>query len=48
MLVLLSVSFACVALNFWLITTRHYRLPLLVFVGAIVLVTLAFRKLPLQ
>jgi len=44
-LVLVSVSFACVALNYWLITTGHYRLPLLVFIGAIALIMLALRKL---
>lgn len=45
-LVLLSVSFTCVALNLWLITTRHYRLPLAVFVGAIVLIVVILPKLP--
>lgn len=45
-LILLFVSFACVGLNFWLVTTGHYRLPLLVFVAAVGLVVLAFRKLP--
>jgi RsiW-degrading membrane proteinase PrsW (M82 family) len=43
---LFSVSFACVALNFWLIKAGHYRLPLAVFVGAVALIVLAFRKLP--
>jgi hypothetical protein len=46
LLVLLFVSLACVALNFWLISTGHYRLPLFVFVGAIALITLTFRNLP--
>jgi uncharacterized membrane protein len=46
MLIVLSVSFVCVALNFWLVKTGHYRLPLFVFVGAVALITLAFRKLP--
>jgi hypothetical protein len=46
LLVLLSVSFVCVALNFWLVKTGHYRLPLFVFVGAVALIALAFRKLP--
>ncbi|HUO25804.1 MAG TPA: hypothetical protein VMU61_09060 [Candidatus Aquilonibacter sp.] len=45
-LALLSVSFACVALNFWLITTRHYRLPIFVFVAAIILIAIVLPKLP--
>jgi len=45
-LVLIGWSFACVALAFWVITTRHYRLPLLVFIGSVVGLTLIFRKLP--
>ena len=44
--VLLSVSFACVALNLWLIATAHYRLPVFVFGGAVLVIAFAFRKLP--
>jgi hypothetical protein len=45
-LFLLSVAFACVSLNVWLITTRHYRLPLFVFVATIILVAIILPKLP--
>jgi hypothetical protein len=45
-LFLLSIAFACVALNFWLITTRHYRLPLFVFIATIILVAIILPKLP--
>src|ERR1700693_6032197 len=42
----LSIAFACVALNFWLITTRHYRLPQFVFIATIILVAIILPKLP--
>jgi hypothetical protein len=45
-LFLLSTAFACVALNFWLIATRHYRLPLFVFIATIILVAIILPKLP--
>jgi hypothetical protein len=45
-LFLLSAAFACVALNFWLITTRHYRLPLFICVATIILVAVILPKLP--
>ena len=45
-IVLFSVSIACVAINFWLITTGHYRLPLFVFLGCVFLITFVLRRLP--
>jgi hypothetical protein len=45
-LFLLTTAFACVALNSWLITTRHYRLPLFVFVATIIVVAIILPKLP--
>jgi len=45
-MVLISMGFACVAINFWLITTGHYRLPLFVFLGCIFITPLILRKLP--
>jgi hypothetical protein len=45
-LALVSVSLACVALNFWLVTTHHYRLPLFVFATAIVLLVIILAKMP--
>ena len=44
--VLICGSLACVALNFWLATTGHYRLPLFVFAAFVLAITLVFRKLP--
>jgi hypothetical protein len=43
---LFSISFACAALNFWLVTTGHYRAPLFVFLGCVVITVLIFRILP--
>lgn len=45
-LILLTGSAACVGLNFWLVTTGYYRLPLFVFIAFILVVPLLFRKLP--
>ena len=45
-IVLLSVSIACVATNFWLITTGHYRAPLFVFLGCILISAIVLPKLP--
>jgi hypothetical protein len=44
--VLLSISVACVAINFWLITTGHYRAPLFVFLACILVAAMALPKLP--
>jgi len=44
--VLFGGSFACVAVNFWLIWTGHYRLPFFVLVACLVGVPLVVRKLP--
>ncbi len=45
-LVLISVSFACVALNFRLVTTHHYRLSLFVFATAIIFLAIIISKMP--
>jgi hypothetical protein len=44
--VLLCGSFAVVALNYRLVTTGHYRLPLFVFLAFVLAITFIFRKLP--
>ncbi len=46
MIVLFSLSFACVAINFWLVTTGHYRAPLFVFIAYMLTAVLMFRVLP--
>jgi hypothetical protein len=46
LIVLFGGGFACVAINFWLITTGHYRWPLVVLVAYLVGVPLVIRKLP--
>jgi len=46
LIVLFGGAFACLAINFWLITTRHYRWPLVVFVAYLVGVSVVIRKLP--
>jgi hypothetical protein len=46
LIVLLSVSFTCVAVNFWLVTSGHYRLPLFVFLGCILLIAYLLPRLP--
>ena len=45
-IVLLGSGFACVAINFWLITTGHYRWPLVVLIACLVGVPLVIRRLP--
>jgi hypothetical protein len=45
-IVFLGSAFACVAINFWLITTGHYRWPLVVLVLCLVGTPLIVRKLP--
>jgi hypothetical protein len=45
-IVLFGGAVACVAINFWLITTGHYRWPLVVLVAYLVGVPLVIRKLP--
>jgi hypothetical protein len=45
-IVLLSASIACVAINFWLITTGHYRAPLVVLLVCILGVATVLPKLP--
>lgn len=45
-IVLLSVSIACVGINFRLITTGHYRAPLLVFLAFGLVVVTLLPKLP--
>jgi len=44
-LVLICGSLACVTLDYWLVTTGHYRLPLFLFVAFVLAITLVFRKL---
>jgi hypothetical protein len=46
LIVLFGGAFVCVAVNFWLITTGHYRWPLVVLVAYLVGVPLVIRKLP--
>jgi hypothetical protein len=46
LIVLFGGAFACLAITFWLITTRHYRWPLVVFVAYLVGVSVVIRKLP--
>jgi len=46
LIVLFSVSFICVAVNYWLVTAGHYRLPLFVLLGCVLLIVFALRKLP--
>jgi hypothetical protein len=45
-IVLFGSAFGCVAINFWLITTGHYRWPLVVLVACLVGTPLVMRKLP--
>ena len=45
-LVLLTGSIACVGLNYCLVTTGHYRLPLFVLIAFVLVVAGLFRKLP--
>lgn len=45
-IVLFGGAFACVVINFWLITTGHYRWPVAVLVAYLVGVSLIIRKLP--
>jgi RsiW-degrading membrane proteinase PrsW (M82 family) len=45
-IVLLSASIACVAINFGLIMTGHYRAPLFVFLACILVVATVLPKLP--
>jgi RsiW-degrading membrane proteinase PrsW (M82 family) len=45
-IVLFAGAIACAALNFWLIMTGHYRMPLFIFISYIVAVPLILRKLP--
>jgi hypothetical protein len=46
LIVLFGGAFACVAINFSLIMTGHYRWPMVVFLAYIVGVPLIIRKLP--
>ena len=46
LIVLFSISFACVAINYRLVTTGHYRAPLFVFIACLIAVPLIFRRLP--
>lgn len=46
LIVIFSISLTCVAVNFWLVTTGHYRLPLFVFLGCIFLIAYLLRRLP--
>jgi hypothetical protein len=45
-LVLVCGSFVVVALNYRLVSTGHYRLPLLVFAAFVIAIALLSRKLP--
>jgi hypothetical protein len=45
-IVLFSVSFACVAINFWLIRAGHYTAPLFVLLGCIFGTPFILRRLP--
>jgi hypothetical protein len=44
--VLICGSLAVVALNYWLVSTGHYRLPLFVFAAFVLTIALLLRKLP--
>ncbi len=44
-LILVGGSLACVALNYWLVSTGHYRLPLFVVAAFLLIVVFAFRML---
>jgi hypothetical protein len=46
LIVLFGGSFACVAVNFWLIWTGHYRLPFFVLLACLIGIPLVIRKLP--
>jgi hypothetical protein len=46
LIVLFPISFACVAINYRLVTTGHYRAPLFVFLACLIAVPLIFRRLP--
>jgi hypothetical protein len=46
LIILLVISFACVAINFMLVATGHYRAPLFVFLASIFVAVLIFRRLP--
>jgi hypothetical protein len=46
LIVLFGGAVACVAINFWLVTTGHYRWPLVVFVAYLVAVSVVIRRLP--
>jgi hypothetical protein len=46
LIVLFGGSFACVAVNFWLIWTGHYRLPFFALLACLIGIPLVIRKLP--
>ena len=46
LVVLFGASFSCVGINFWLVMTGHYRAPLFVFLGCILITPLILRRLP--
>ena len=46
LIVLFGGGFACVAINFWLIMTGHYRWPLVVLVAYLVGAPWVIKKLP--
>jgi hypothetical protein len=45
LIVLFGGAFGCVAINFWLITTRRYRWPLVVFVAYLVGMSVIIREI---
>jgi hypothetical protein len=45
-IVLFLVCFACVAVNFWLITNGHYKAPLFVLLGCIFITPFILKRLP--
>ena len=46
LIVLFGGSFACVAVDFWLIWTGHYRLPFFVMLACLIALPLVIGKLP--
>lgn len=46
LIVFFSICFACAAVNFWLIMTRHFTAPLFVFLGCVLITPFIIRRLP--
>lgn len=45
-ILLIGGSLACIGINFWLIMTGHFRIPLFVFIGFIAAMALILPRLP--